>query len=342
MKRREFLAASAAALAGTALVVAVQDDGPTPREPDLVLDRYGGAIAISPDSKVLAVARGPVGDVEGICFLDAESGKCLPDFEQTTEIGKEGEPSDVIAYSANGRYFAAGADGFMALWDARNGRRLADLGPIPDRPSGRVSALAFTHDSKYLFGLGGFWPLEPAGDVQELEGLAHCESVAFSIDGERCATRFKGVISLWDMQTRRKLMDFGRTRPTSGVLEFTPDGRLIASSMVPIDGRPYFLWDTETGKPKYVPFEHLPSFDLSPDGSLIIGVIPGGAALLRIEDGRAAYKLVKQSEIPKKGRKRAADHNGVVGIQFSPNQTMVAHSRRLGLKIWKEKTGFKG
>ncbi len=123
MKRREFLAASAAALVGTALVVAVQDDEPTPREPDLMLDRYGGAIAFSPDSKVLAVSRGPVGDVEGICFLDAETGKRLPDFERSTDVGTtagHGRPV-VIAFSPDGTYFAAGGQGYVGLWDAKTG-----------------------------------------------------------------------------------------------------------------------------------------------------------------------------------------------------------------------------
>ncbi len=342
MKRREFLAASAVGLAGIALWVASQEDELKPREPDLVLDQYGGAIAFSPDSKVLAVARGPVGDKEGICFLDAETGKRLPDFERTTEIGKEGEPSEVLAYSVDGKYFAAGGESYVALWDATNGRRLRNIEPMADRKWGAVTVLAFTPDSKYLFAGLGFWPLEPRGNAEEFKGVEHYGSVAFSSDGNHFATRFNGIINLWDLQTWRKLREFGGRALARGPLEFSPDGRFIASCLARIDGRAYSLWDTQTAEPKYVPFEHQPSFDLSPDGSLIIGVIPGGSALLRIADGRTAYKLIKQSDVPKKGRKRAADHNGVVEIQFSPNQMIVAHSRRFGLKIWKEKNGFKG
>jgi WD40 repeat protein len=320
---------------------AVQDDEPAPREPDLVLDNYGGAIAFSPDSKVLAVARGPVGDVEGICFLDAETGKRLPDFEQTTEIGKEGEPSDVLAYSADGKYLAAGGENYVALWDAKSGRRLKNVEPMADREWGAVTALAFTPDSKYVFAGVGFWPLEPRGNADELKGLEPYSSVAFSSDGKHFATRFNGTISLWDLQTRRKLREFGAPALTGGLLEFSPNGRFIASCLVRVDSRPYFLWNVETGEPKYVPFERFPFFDLSPDGFLATAEVPGGVALVRISDGSTAYQLIKQSEVPRKGRKKAANHNVVTEIQFSPNQTIVALSRRLGIRLWKEKNGFK-
>ena len=91
MKRREFLAASAAALACTAQLAADEKTAEKPREPDLQIDtKYKGVIAFSPDSKVLAVGHGPVGEKEGICFLDPENGKRLPDFEWTTDRGQWG------------------------------------------------------------------------------------------------------------------------------------------------------------------------------------------------------------------------------------------------------------
>ena len=70
MDRRDFLAASAAALACTARLSADEKAADKSREPDLVIKRHRGRLAFSPDSKVLAVANGPIGEAEGFCLID--------------------------------------------------------------------------------------------------------------------------------------------------------------------------------------------------------------------------------------------------------------------------------
>ncbi len=169
-----------------------------------------------------------------------------------------------------------------------------------------MTALAFANDSKYLFAGLGFWPLTQPGTVENLKGLENYEAVAFSPDGNYFATRFEGIITLWDYKGRRKEREFGHKSVTNELLEFSPDGLHIVSGLVHIDRRPYFIWNIKTGEPKYVPIEHFPSFDLSPDGTLVTAGVPGGIVLLRAADGRIAYTLVRQSDVPVKGKKEVA------------------------------------
>jgi WD40 repeat protein len=337
MDRRQFIGVSVAGLACTALLVADQVDELKPRDPDLVIDRHGGATAFSPDSKVLAVANGPIGDGQGICFLDADTGKRLPDFERTTDVKTRighGRPR-VLGFSPNGKYFAAGAEGYVALWDAKNGRRLKNLEPLATREWGTVVTLAFAPDSKYLFAGAGLWPLEPLDEMEELKELPQYEALAFSQDGHYFATRLEGIITLWDYAQRSKVKEFGTEQPTGGPLKFSSDNKRIFSRRVLIDDRPHHVWNVETGAPEYIDFQYSPAFyfDISPDGSLLTGIGPGFVALLNATQGRAKFILLTT-------RDRYRD-NPNTGTGFSLDQRIVASSRVHGVHLWKEDNGFK-
>ncbi len=336
MDRRHFIGVSAAGLACTALLVVDEEDGLKPREPDLVIERHGGVIAFSPDSKVLAVASGPIGDSYGVCFLDTNTGKRLPDFEQTTDVETrigDGRPQ-VLAFSKDGKHFAAGGEGYVALWDAKNGRRLKNLEPMADREWGTVVALDFTPDSKYLFAGVGFWPLEPLGAVEKLEELKNYEAVAFSPDEQYFITRFQGLFELWEYSSRRRIRQFGVQQPTGGFLEFFPDSKRIVSGLMRIQDRPHYVWNVSSGETEFITFSHHPAFDLSPDGSLLTAVVRDGVALLRVTDGSVALTLNEQS-------RRRKGENPVTGIKFSSDKALVAHARSSGIRTWKEKNGFK-
>ncbi len=336
MDRRHFIGVSAAGLACTARLAADQKA----REPDLILEDYGGAIAFSPDSKTLAIAKGPAGDSDRICFLDAENWKRLPDFERTTDVKVTrgyGRPR-VLAFSSDGKYFAAGGQGYVALWDVRSGRRLENLDPSPNKPWGTVTILSFARDSKSIFALGRFWNLQD-DSATLVNGLDGPDGFAFSPDGKKFATREAGMITIWSHERLKKENTFGYEQPTGGPLLFTPDGAHVISRAVRIGERLHYFWNIENGEPKYVPFEHDLSFqfDLTRDGSLLIGADPPGLVLLAVNGGKSAYALAGKTT----QYRVFTDDNSVVANRFSPNQTVVAQSRVSGLWIWKDKDGFK-
>jgi WD40 repeat protein len=343
MKRREFLAASAAGLACTARLAADERAAEKPREPDLQIDtKYKGVIAFSPDSKMLAVGHGPVGETEGICFLDPNDGMRLPDFERTTDKGQWGPWAPrIVAYSPDGKFFAAGGYGYVALWDATNGRRLDDIRPPAGTKWGTMFALAFSSDSKYLFVGRGFWPLAPRGEVQKVEGLELYDAVAFCARRKRFATRLDGVITLWDYSTRKKLKEFGGKRPTGGPLAFTADGAYIASGGIKVGKKTYLLWDVTTGRAEdTTPFEGSPGnyWALSPEGALLASSGLSHMYIRSTASGKITLVLANASML----KEMVEELDPIGQVQFAPNQQMLACSRAYsGIRIWKDENGFR-
>jgi WD40 repeat protein len=343
MRRREFLAATASVLAVGESGYGWQTDAvataKAPREPDIVVKKHSGCMAFSPDSKRLAVANGSVGDKEGICFLDPTTGKRLPDFERTTDISTRlgrGWPA-VLAFSVDGEYFAAGGEGYIALWDATSGKRLDNL----ELPSanlraafGTVTVLAFSPDSQYVFAGRRFWPIRQGGQVREVEGLDATDGIAFSPDGKQFATRREGIITLWSYPKLHKQKTFGVRDPSAGPLLYIPNGTMLISEQVYIDQKPYFAWNIETGAPRYIPFEYKPGFymDLSPDGTLIGAATNRGIVTMSVDTGRATYILQVASGL---------QDEGIFDVKFAPNQQILVCSQPSGIRIWKENNGFK-
>jgi WD40 repeat protein len=341
MRRREFLGASAILLTSGARVIGEEKSAVKPREPDHVIKGHGGYIAFSPNSKMLAVASGPIGDEYGICFLDPDNGKRLPDFERTTDIKVtrgHGRPP-VLIFSPDGKYFAAGGQGYVAIWETASGRRLTNIDPVEGEPTGTVTSLLFAPDSNRLLLGYYFRPIHNPDEHEKIEGLEGYDGLAFSADGELLATRLQGLITLWQYPRLKKQTVFGKKQPTGGPLIFSPDRGHIVSREVEIDGRAHYLWNTNTGEPKYVPFEIRLAFnfDLSRDGSLVAGVSQTGIALLQVSDGRAAFWL---DDSAFRGRKKSINENPQVAIKFAPSQQIVALSHVSGIQIWKDKDGF--
>jgi WD40 repeat protein len=329
MDRREFLAASAAALACTARLAADERAAEKPREPDLVLEKYSGAVAFSPDSQVLAVANGPIGNGHGICLLDGKTGRQLADYERATylsDVFPNGWPA-VLAFSPDGKYFAAGREGFVALWDANSGKRLPDLTPKPGTEWGKViTVMAFTPDSQRVFVAGSFWHLDKRGEGDRVNFSAGYDSFAFSPTGKLFATRSEGIITLWEYPPLRKLKELGPERRTSGPLIFSADRKHIASRIN--------FWNIDTGEPKHIPFEVKPMsfFDLSPDGASLATIADRATAVMSVETGRVTHLL--------------KDRPGLFGdlalaIKFAPDQRTLVCSRMSGTRLWKDKNGFK-
>ena len=246
----------------------------------------------------------------------------------------------ILAYSPDGKYFAAGGYGYVALWDTSKGRRLEDIRPDANTKWGTMFSLAFSSDSKYLFVGRGLWPLVPRGPAEKVDGLGLYDAVAFCPAGQRFATRLDGVVTLWDYPTRKKVKEFGRKRPTGGPLAFTADCDHIATGGIRVENRTYLLWDVKTGEPKEAPFEGSPGlyWALSPDGTLLASAGLSHVTLRSIDSGKTKSILANRSLLTE----LVEEGDPITQVTFASNQRLLACSRAYsGIRIWKDKNGFR-
>jgi WD40 repeat protein len=174
-------------------------------------DETPGALAISPDGKVLARPAYVLKDRQiaavSVRRRDLTKQQDLPELPNTASKS----PLNCLAYSADGRTLA-GADyaGNIILWDTASAKVRLTLKQEDRR---RVRALAFTPDGKTL-----------AAAVGDRPGRDH----------------EPGLIVLWDAATgQRRLTLTGHTNEVLSVA-FSPDGKLLASGG---SDRTVRLWD---------------------------------------------------------------------------------------------------
>jgi WD40 repeat protein len=117
--------------------VLTQDDVSGPVELSTLPPSYQPvmALAIAPDAKRLAVARG------GQILLHDAAAKYLPVLEQ---IDAHRDAVQAIAWSADGRWLASGAFRRVVLWDATTFKLAHEW---TEGWSGRITALQFAPDS---------------------------------------------------------------------------------------------------------------------------------------------------------------------------------------------------
>ncbi len=298
--------------------------------------KYKGVIAFSPDSKVLAVGHGPVGKATGICFVDTDTGARLEDFERTTDLGTIAP--QIVAFSRDGKYFAAGADNFVRVWDVRSRRHLRDFRPAAGEEWGLVTILAYSADSEYLFACRRLLKLDDA-----TEGLISAmrfgptDGVAFCASKARFATRNEGEITIWTYPGIQPENTFQLGVASGGPLAFTPDGKFVVARAYETDE---YFWEVKTGQPRGVRFEDSPGsyWSLSPDGKLMASAGLSQMTIRSTENGRIRSSLANRSTL-KEGIEEADSINQV---EFAASQELLACSRaHSGIRIWKDKNGFK-
>jgi RNA polymerase sigma factor (sigma-70 family) len=259
----------------------------------------GGCLAMSPDVRILAAARGD----NAVHLWDLETGRLL--VEQPG--AHQGEITSV-AIAPDGRLIATGdLNGLILLSDATRGKYASrvDLGgrgfvrSVQFAPDGRTLAGAAMYFDREAFGFRGIvrlWEL-PGGTVRrEFQLDADPVQLAYSPDGRRLAIATAGVpdpprgafggdegIQVFEIANGRKCIGLRDRRGPVYAMAFSPDGKTLASVEADMIFR---FWDLATGRTtREIPIEghregaktsrpgdrtHLRAADLTPDLSLAV------------------------------------------------------------------------
>ncbi len=230
-----------------------------------VVPGVGWALAVSPDGLTYTTQVEASGRVE---IRDAESDEQLRSW-----VAHEPEVTDV-AYSGDGRLLATtGRDGAAKVWDPRSG---ALLHTFQGEQASDVSGVSLSPDGSLL---AASWRGEGAVRVHQVVGgrLVHefaapedepPFTTVFSRDGTQLAYDADGGPAVVDVATGRELLQLVGPEFAVNAIEWSPDGRLIASGGADSEVR---IWDAATGQQKFgLP---QPSFveavSWSPDGSTV-------------------------------------------------------------------------
>jgi WD40 repeat protein len=180
-------------------------------------------LALAPDGKTLAAT----GVSWPVRIWETGTGKLLRRFGPGSEWA-------AVAYSPDGARLASLADGTLALWETRTGRKLWQCPTGWEGRWPRWSALAFSPDGRALAVGGGqgtvLWMDAGTGkplwrrDAHEGEILA----VAVSPDGSVLATAAIGDVRLWETAGGKPAGQLP-CRPGASALAFTPDGKTLVT-----------------------------------------------------------------------------------------------------------------
>ncbi|MBI5953737.1 MAG: hypothetical protein HY865_18945 [Chloroflexi bacterium] len=164
-----------------------------------------------------------------------------------------------VAFSPNGKYFAASLQGTAQIWEVSNGYETAHI-TYPFRI--RIDRIAFSADSKYIALSSSTDPLKP--DVKGIVSIRETSSgrevanyshpylvysdMIFTSDGRYLLTKsIDGTIVMWDMQTGKESARIlsGNTSWRYNSLSLSPDNRYLLAGDDSLQ-----IWDLQSDRPQ--------------------------------------------------------------------------------------------
>ncbi len=199
--------------------------GTDPEDP-AIPELNGRAIVDFEAAGALGFSGGADGKLE---WWDSQSLQLL--HQVTTEVGKV----TAGAFSADGKWLAAGGLGALQIWDVASGAVSTDIPQVGNT----VRALKFSADGSLLASAlrGGqtrLWHL-PSGQLLRSLPIDHYLAQAFSPNANRFAAAKDGIIRLYDPAQEQPLWSSHPAEKNQSesitALDFTKDGsRLLAAS----------------------------------------------------------------------------------------------------------------
>ncbi len=221
-------------------------------------------------------------------------------------------------FGPDGRRVATGSiDGTVKVWDAASGQLLLTyeghqglIAKIPDFlkvdvPRPPVMCLAFSPDGRHIAS-GGFEP--KLGKLRES----------------------RGVVKVWDAQTGAEVLTFQEQLGVILSLDYSPDGRRIASSSINQDNT-FVVWDAKTKAVIRVVAghtSHVHRLRYSPDGRLLASGDTDGSIKLWDAATLMAVRTIDGHRGP------------VVGLAFAPDGDRFASASEDGtVRVWETASG---
>jgi WD40 repeat protein len=173
-----------------------------------------------------------------------------------------------LAFTPDGSVLLTSSGSGLQAWGVATGTGLGELAAVGTE----AADLSLSADGRLAaFGLG-FRRGAEVWDVAGRSPVAHVPvdraggpvAVALSPDGRALAVSNGLTVQLWDVGTRELLHELDQGGAMTLSLEFSPDGRLLATGAT--------LWEVATGarvSPNLAPGT-LPMVDLSPDGRQLL------------------------------------------------------------------------
>jgi len=274
------------------------------------------SIAYSPDGKTLLTGS------------DYNVGK-LYDIGKKREIYTlKGHTSNTIlsvAYSPDGKMTAiAGVDGVVKIFEAATGCELYTLfGHLSS-----IRSVAFSPDSQLIASgsLDGSVILWSAGRIIHTFSwkTAGINAIAFSPDGAKLSVgRNDSIAEVWDISTKRKMLNLEGHKSGITSIAFTSDGNMIVTGSA---DKTAIVWNALTGRILHILSGHsaeVSSLSISPNGrTLATAGLDNRIVLWDISSG-TQLRILK-------------GHVGTVrAVAFSPDgKALASGSKDSTLKIW--------
>jgi WD40 repeat protein len=233
-----------------------------------------GAVAFSPDGKILAAANwwGKV----WLWDLGTRTGRMLPNTPRQMM-------RPVVGFSPDGRTVALGGtcDPKLFRWDVATSKRYDPLVVNgEDETEWGVQALAYLPDGKTLLTTSGdvikVWDHATGKNTATVRLKDTARGAAFSPDRKTVATgirtgdpvRFRGV-TVWEVGTGKARLTITGLPDDVSTLAYSPDGKTLA---IACEDGTVKLWDSATGKELGTLKGHTGSVEclaFSPDGKTL-------------------------------------------------------------------------
>jgi RNA polymerase sigma factor (sigma-70 family) len=234
--------------------------------------KYVGAIALSPDGKMVASQR-----LEDIRLHDARTGFPLKQVALPAFQPKQPNPRDVrppkgpgpmaLAFSPDSQTLVGLVEQTLRFWDATTAKEIAKIelpqpatGCLAYAPDGRVLAVENEDQTITLWETAIGQPRRRLGNavVAEPASLGRVTStLVFSPDGSLLATRAGGEIVIFDVTAAKEIARVKTHQDEIMALAFFPDGKALVSGGADTTS---LVWDTADWKRAPAP----PAAELQP------------------------------------------------------------------------------
>lgn len=295
-------------------------------KPLVLVHSQVGALAFSPDGRVVAVGR-----YKTVELIDAESHRVIARLEGHADVVRS------LAFSPDGRTLAAGAglparSGQIKLWDVASQKELRTI----DAHADSVYGLAFSPDGRLLASAGydrlvKTW--DPATGALQKTLKDHIDAVlalAFSPDGKRLASgSVDRTVKVWDPATGERLYTLSDAEDAVYAIAWRPSGKQIAAGGADKTLRTWDVWDGQTPGGKMAQ-----SITGHEDVILQVAYSPDGKSLVTASADHRIKIWDPDTLIER--RTLEAQPDWVLALRFSPDGKSLALGRYDGSIVFYE------